>query len=334
VSILASPLVGILVLGLMALALLAVVLSPLPSAQAAVNRANGHVANACTRTAAFFAGIRGGNSSLPRGRPAEDFLIVFDPGYGGGASVLHQDGSTVLIDAGSRASFGSVLRPSLRYLGLTPDSIALTHPDGGHIGGALDSLEVYPIRQILIPVSRARSPVFRDLMKAADAKHRPTLLGVPGKTYPVSGDTRLEVLLQPPPDDVNSVADERVMVLRLHWRGWRVLFLGDAGWAAERALMDSGKDLSADIIVAGRNRHDSSLGDDFLAAVKPRAIIASHSDFPAEERIPPRWEAHCEEMGIRLFHQGKTGAVTIGLREDGSLEMRGFLNGEELRLSR
>jgi competence protein ComEC len=334
VSVLASPLVGILVLGLMALALLALVTSPFPSAQAAVNRANGHVANACTGTAAFFAGIRGGNSTLPRGRPAENFLIVFDPGYGGGASVLHQGGSTVLIDAGSRASFGNVLGPSLRYLGVQPDSIVLTHPDGGHIGGALDSLEVHPVRQILIPVSRARSSVFRDLIGAAAAKQVPTLLGMPGKAYPINGDTRLEVLLQPPPDDMNTVADERVMVLRLHWQGWRILFLGDAGWSTERALMDSGTDLSADIVVAGRNRHDSSLGDDFLAAVNPRAIIASHVDFPSEERIPPRWAAHCQDLGIRLFHQGKTGAVTIRLGKDGSLELRGFLDGEALRLVR
>ena len=333
ISILASPLVGILVLILMAFALVAVVCSPVPAAQAAVNRLNGHVANGCTRSAAFFAGIRGGNSTLPRGRPAENFMVAFDPGYGGGASVLHQSGSTVLIDAGSRASFGSVLEPSLRYFGLVPDSIALSHPDGGHIGGALDSLQAYPVRQILLPVSRARSSVFRELVKTAEIRHIPTLLGAPGTSYPIAGDTRLEVLHQPSPDDVNTIADERVMVLRLHWQGWRILFLGDAGWTTERNLMDSGKDLSADIIVAGRNRHDSSLGDDFLAAVKPKAIIASHVDFPSEERIPPRWAAHCEELGIRLFHQGMTGAVTIGLGGDGSLNLKGFLNGQELRMT-
>jgi competence protein ComEC len=334
VSILASPLVGILVLGLMALALAAVLLSPLPSAQAAVNRANGHLANASTGTAALFAGIPGGNSTLPRGRPAENFLIVFDPGYGGGASALRQNGSTVLIDAGSRAAFGSMLGPSLRYLGLQPDSIALTHPDGGHIGGALDALEDYPVRQILVPVSRARSSVFRDLVKTAENKHVPTLLGVPGKTYPVTPGTWLEVLHQPLPDDMNTVADERVMVLRLHWQGWRILFLGDAGWTTERLLMASGRDLSADIIVAGRHRRDSSLGDDFLAAVKPRAIIASHADFPSEERIPPRWAAHCQELGIHLFHQGQTGAVTIALESNNSLRLRGFLDRSELPLSR
>lgn len=334
VSILASPLIGILVLVLMALALLALLLSPLPSAQAAVNRVNGHVANACTGSAAFFAKIPGGNSTLPRGRPAENFLIVFDPGYGGGASVLHQGGSTVLIDAGGRAAFPSVLGPSLRYLGLQPDSIALTHPDGGHIGGALDVLAAYPVRQFLIPVNRARSPVFRELLAAAEAKRVPALLGDPAKTYPITGETWLEVLHQPTPGDMNTVADERVMVLRLHWQGWRILFLGDAGWATERALMESGRDLRADIIVAGRNRHDSSMGDGFLATVKPRAIIASHTDFPSEERIPQRWAEHCEEQGIRLFHQGETGAVTLGLEKDGSLEMQGFLDGSELRLPR
>ncbi|WP_265594542.1 hypothetical protein [Haloferula sp. BvORR071] len=132
---------------------------------------------------------------------------------------------------------------------------------------------------------------------------------------------------------MNTVADERVMVLRLHWRGWRILFTSDAGWSTERKLMDSGLDLTADLIVAGRNRTDSSLGEDFLAAVKPRAIIASHTDFPVAERIPKRWAEHCEAQGIRLFHQGKTGAVTLALGKDGALVLRGFLNGEELKLA-
>jgi len=334
ISILASPIIGLPVFALMSLALLAVVLSPFPSVQRTVNRLNGGMARLCTGVADTFARIPGGNFTFARDRPGTDFLLVFDPGYGGGAAVLHDRGSTILIDAASRAGFRSVVQPSLEHLALVPDSIVLSHPDGGHIGGALDALEPFPIRQILLPVARARSSVFRDIMKTAEQKRIPAVLPSLGSPYSISQDTWLEVLHLPPPLEMNTVADERVMVCRLHWHGWRVLFLSDAGWTTERALLESGLDLSADVIVAGRHRHDSSMGDDFLAAVKPRAIVASHTDFPSEERIPPRWAAHCEEIGIHLFHQGKTGAVSLALGAEGSLELRGFLDHSELRLRR
>ena len=99
-------------------------------------------------------------------------------------------------------------------------------------------------------------------------------------------------------------------------------------------MLEAGEDLKADVIVAGRHLHDASLGDDFLTAVQPKAIIASHADFPREERVPADWAAACERRGIRLFHQGHTGAVTLVVEDDGSLVIRGFLGGSELTLRR
>ncbi|WP_035609676.1 ComEC/Rec2 family competence protein [Haloferula sp. BvORR071] len=178
ISILASPLIGMPILVLMALALLAVVCSPFPAASQAVNRANGYVADSCTALAGFFARIPGGNFSLPLDRPGNDFLIIYDPGYGGGAALIHEQGQTVLIDTGSRAAFQRIVGPSMRRLAVLPDSIALSHPDGGHIGGAVDAaLGPYPIRQVLIPVNKARSSVFREVLKTTEAKHIPTTLG-------------------------------------------------------------------------------------------------------------------------------------------------------------
>lgn len=332
VSILASPLIGLPVFLLMALALLGAALSPLPALREKVNRLNGRVAATCTGIATHAAAIPGGSVNFPRDRPAEHFLIVYDIRHGGGAACLHDAGSSLLVDTGHRPGFRRTLLPSLRHLALRPRSLALSHPDGGHLGGAIDALDALPVRQVLFPVARARSDAFRALDQAAARRGIPAVLGQPGQNYEISRSARLEVLHQPDPFDWHAVADERVMVLRLHWRGWRILFLGDAGWRTERALLEGGRDLAADLIVAGRHRHDSSLGDDFLAAVRPRAIIASHADFPREESIPPTWQAACEQAGIRVFHQGRSGAVTVVPESDGSLVIRGFLDASELRL--
>jgi beta-lactamase superfamily II metal-dependent hydrolase len=335
ISILASTLIGVFVLALMGLALLAVFLSPIaPPLQQLVNKGNGHVAAGCTGIARFFASVPGGNHTFARDRPGEDFLVAYDPGYGNGAALLHDGDSTVLFDAGSASGFEHMLLPSLRHFSLEPRHLVLSHPDGGHIGGAAGAIEAFPVRQILAPVTKARSKLYRDLLAKAERRGVAVVLGNRQGSYRISDAAWIEVLHEPDAGSQNLMADERVMVCRLHWRGWRILFLSDAGWGIERAMLESGRDLSADVIVAGRHRNDSSMGDAFLDAVKPQAIIAGHADFPYAERIPARWAADCESRGIRLFHQGKTGAVSLVPGEDHSLELRGFLDGSSLRLSR
>ena len=334
ISIVASTMIGVAVLALMSLALFAVVLSPLRPAQELVNKLNGKVAGICTGIAGSFAAIPGGNRTFPRDRPGEDFLIVYDPGYGNGASVLRENGRTLLFDTAGAGSFRHMLGPSLRHLALQPETILLSHPDGGHVGGALEALDTFPVREILIPVKKARSKFFRDLVVAAEERQIPMVAGNAAEGRRISGEAWIEVLHEPDADDQNARADERVMVFRLHWHGWRILFLSDAGWGIERAMLESGRDLGADVIVAGRHGSDSSMGASFLEAVKPRAIIAGHADFPAQERIPVRWAADCERRGIRLVHQGKTGAATLLPGENGSLEIRGFADGSSVSLTR
>jgi competence protein ComEC len=333
VSMLASPLIGIPVLGLMILALTATALAPFPAAQQQVNRWNGGVAWCCTKLATGFAAIPGGNTTLSRDRPGEDFLIVYDSGHGSGAACLHDGESSVLFDTAHRPGFRRTILPSLRHLALRPQSIVLSHPDGGHLGGTVEALDALPVRQILLPVERARSTSFREIVEISQKRGIAMAGGRQGIKYDVSPEAWFEVLHEPDARNQNSAADNRVMVTRLHWHGWRVLFTSDAGLATERAMLKAGGDLRADVIVAGRHRNDASLGDDFLAAVQPKAIIASHAEFPQAERVPEDWMEACEKRGMRVFHQGRTGAVTL-VEEDGSLVIRGFLDGSELRLRR
>ncbi|MEK7953513.1 ComEC/Rec2 family competence protein [Luteolibacter soli] len=334
VSILASPLMGLPVLLLMILALAATALAPFPAAQQQVNRWNGHVAGWCTNVATGFAAVPGGNMTFSRGQLGDNFLIAYDAGHGSGAACLYSDGSSVLFDTAHAAGFRRTVLPSLRYLALSPQNIVLSHPDGDHIGGTMEALDMLPVRQILLPVEKARSKFFRDIKAVSQQRGISTHRGLLGEKFPISPEAWLEVLHEPDARNQNAVADERVMVTRLHWHGWRVLFTSDAGLGAERKMLEAGGDLQADVIVAGRHVQDVSLGDDFLAAVQPKAIIASHADFPKEERIPENWAAACEKRGTKVFHQGRTGAVTLAVEKDGSLVIRGYLDGSELRLRR
>jgi len=333
VSVLASAVICPLVFWLLAAAFAAVALSPVPGASEAVNCLNERIAKACMLVAEAGCAVPGGHCLIASDRPGSDYLVVYDVGYGGGAACLHEEGFTTLFDTGHRPGFRRIVMPSLRAMALQPQSIVLSHPDSGHLGGAEEACDAFPVRRILWPVERARSPVFRHLEQSAVARGIPLVPGETGRNYRISSDSWIEVIHAPDPMDWHAIADERVMVVRLHWNGWRILFTADAGWHTERAMLESGRDLSADVIVMSRHAQDGSGGDDFLAAVAPRAIVAGHADFPAGERVPEDWRKACESRGIRVFHQGECGAVTMTAREDGSLDLRGFLGDSHLILT-
>lgn len=332
ISIIASPLMGVPVFILMSLALLSAGLCWIPGASEGVNRVNAEVAGICSGIASMFARVPGGNFAVGFDRPGEDFLIVYDIGYGGGAACLHDGGSTVLLDTASRPGFRRTVLPSLRRMALTPESVVLSHPESGHLGGAIEALDSLPIRQILLPVERGLSSSFRDFLRESEERGIAMGVGQSGRSYRISPEAWFEVLCSSEPEDWRAVADERVMVIRLHWHGWRVLFVNDAGWATERALLDRGIDVGADVIVAGRHSYDGSLGDRFLEAVDPQVIIVSHSDYPVEERVPEGWLKAQERAGIKIFNQGETGAVSVVPTDEGSLKLRGFIDESELEL--
>lgn len=239
----------------------------------------------------------------------------------------------MLIDSGGRRSFERTVRPSLREMALRPDCFVTSHPDGGHVGGLVDAMDAFPITKGIVPVLRAKSLNYRAVLSVGEERGVRLIRGRRGVSYALEEDTAFEVLWEPDAWNWNDVADQRVMPIRLNWQGWRILFMADAGWAIERAMIEGGVDLSADVIVAGRHLHDASLGQPFLEATGARVVIANHTDFPSEQRIPEWWRESCEKRGIQVFHQGESGAVSMVL-EDEALVLRGFIDGKEVRLEK
>lgn len=334
ISVLATILLAPLVYLLLGAALLAAAIHPFsPSAAGWVNRGNAWVARGCNGVAAGCASLPGANFNLRHHR--EPMLIVYDLDYGAGAAAFAPgDGSAVLLDCGDRFSFKSRVAPSLRKLGITPDAVVLSHPDGLHLGGAAQVWAAFPtIRQALLPVERSLSKTYQEWCRDAPAAGIRVHQASNTRAVPLSDDATLEVLFSPDQARFTRLADDRVAVYRLHWRGWRILFMSDAGTLTEKALMDSVRDLSADVIVAGRHGRDRSLGDEFVRRVGPSAIIASNEPFPPEERLDPAQAAYWRSLGIAVFDQAATGGVTLRPTKEG-LEIQGFADRSKALLAK
>jgi competence protein ComEC len=324
VSILAGVVFVPLVFILLSAALFSAAAHPLvPSAARFVNRLNGQVAWFCVEAAEAFSAIPGGHYQIRRER--EPFLLVYDLEYGSGAACFSGgDSGAVLMDCGDRYSFSRRVAPSLRRLGITPDSVVLSHPDGGHLGGGAAVWEAFPIKQALLPVERSRSPAFRAWLNEAPLSGVRLSQAGNFQILPMPDGARLEVIHAPEPIGQNAIADDRVAVYRLHWRGWKLLFTSDSGLGTELDLLDRQSDLRADVIIAGRHRGDVILCDRFLDVVDPQVIVASHSEFPVSEKLKPRQTDYWRSRGIGVVHQGLSGGVTMRVDDGGNLRLEGF----------
>jgi competence protein ComEC len=313
---------------LLAVALFSVVLYPtVPAVSRAVNLVNGKIADACVATAKGFSAIPGGHFQLRKSN--QPFLLVYDLERGDGAACFSGGSDSVLLDCAGPYSFKRQIVPSLRGLGLSPDSVVLSHPDGGHLGGGSPVWEAFPIRQALLPVQQSRSPSFRS-WKAMAPEAGINLIQLSDlQSVELPAGARLEILHTPDPLAQNATADERAAIFRLQWRGWKLLLTSDAGINTETAILDLHKDISADVIIAGHHRKDLSLSDDFLDAVAPQAIIASNSSFPIEERLNPRRTEFWRSRGILVIDQAKAGGVTLTIDDSGALHMAGFADRSE-----
>ncbi|MBT8036279.1 MAG: ComEC/Rec2 family competence protein [Verrucomicrobiae bacterium] len=281
----------------------------------AVTQANAIVAHTAYHAATFFAHIPGGHHYHQPHRPPNGRIIVFDLPYGGGANFLDLGGG-ILLDCGRRDHFTRHVQPTLNQLRLTPDSLIVSHADSKHSGGMSHCLASFQPKQAIIPRSDLLSQSYRTFLSQAKNEHCRLVIPHANQIFHIEPGVYLEILHAPVEIEGHGLADDSGLVIRLHWHGWRILFTGDAGMITETRLLDSGKDLSADLIVMGRNSDDFTGSQIFYQAVTPQAIITSNCPFPARERIPERWIHLTQKLGIHTFDQLQTGAVTLTLEHD------------------
>ena len=327
-SVILVPLVFVILSVAFAGSLLGVVWEPF---QVGVNQGNSFLAETTYHIAEKVASIPGSHFELEKAGGWSGDILIFDL-WDGDAAIYVGAGEGALIDGGAPDQFRRVVKPALERSGVAPLSIVLTHPEKGHAGGLVRALERYSPRRVLLPVRQANSPVFNQLLAASLEMGSELHFGEAGARYKLGDGAEIEIL-RVANEETGSRADDRCMVMRLHWRGWRILITGDAGFDTEQEILGSGIDPGCDLWVMGRHRSDHTGTIGFLQAADPRVIIAEEDRYPEAERVPERWAEAVEQSGIELWRQGETGAVTIKVSEQ-ALELQSIRNPNKRRVLR
>ncbi|MFM8229887.1 MAG: ComEC/Rec2 family competence protein, partial [Chthoniobacterales bacterium] len=258
-------------------------------------------------------------------------LTVFDLGTGG-AQMLITRNEAWLFDSGSARDTATVIEPALRAAGVRRlDALVVTHGDAEHAGGATELTTLFRPRSIFDSALGDRSAARRALHRSLREQEKPKRLVFAGDRTSAGDDTAIN-FLHPSSGKPGRTADDQCIVVRIDHGPFRVLLMSDSGAETEAALLRGNRDaLRADVLVLGRHGDDVFANSEFLAAVKPRAIVLAAPDPFREGSDEPALRQRFAATGAEIFDQTKNGAVTIRFGQRNA-ELRAFLGEQSFEL--
>jgi len=282
-------------------------------------------------SATLLAAFTGGN--FVRNHFADRMEVTFLDVGGSDCTVIRAPGGkTVLIDAGDRfGNFDSGERVIGPYLLTVPaksiDLIIVTHPHYNNIGGLEWLLDNFDIGRIWM----ADAAIPGEYIERVAAPARKA--GVPVRKLSREdgsvrfGGLRFDIFWPPkgyrpspkPWPDVNASS----LAFRVTGGNVSFLFAGDAEARTQGEILKLEKSLRADVLMAPHHADKGSVSEEFLEAVKPKAVVVSTRPSPRRKYPDEDVLRRISESGAKIIRTDLSGAVRVEGRKN-SIRLSGW----------
>ncbi len=190
----------------------------------------------------------------------------------GDAILIEDEDYDMLIDAGGNNQ-GEIVLDYLEAEHITDlDYVIGTHPHEDHIGGMDTVLNSIPVDTIILPNVTYDTKTYKDVLRAIVVNNVSLEAATAGDEYSL-GDATFTIIAPNSSyyEDMNNYS----ICLKLTHGNNTFLFTGDAEELSEREMLQSGVDLSADVLKLGHHGSAYSSCEDFLTAVNPSIGVIS-----------------------------------------------------------
>lgn len=189
----------------------------------------------------------------------------------GDSTLVTCGGHAMLIDAGDDTK-GTAIQNYLKKQKVTKlDYLILTHPDADHIGGAPVIITKFDVSNVFVSNYEKDNQTYRKLIQSLDDKNINTLTPKVNSIYTL-GSAKITILA--PGKEYDNPNDASIALLLKN--GTRsFLFTGDAGEEAEKDILKTDIDISADVYKVGHHGSRYSTSKVFFEAVNPSYAVIS-----------------------------------------------------------
>lgn len=188
--------------------------------------------------------------------------------------LIKTNGKAVLIDAGE-IGYGDEIKAFLKSRNVKSiDLFVLTHPHSDHIGSAEDVIRDFNVKEVLMPdipdESQPTVRLYEGLLYSIEKEKVKLTFASPGMAYDLGGAV-FEIL--GPVSDYGTDYNNWSIVSKFTIGEKSFLFTGDQETEAESDLLNSGADVSCNVLKVGHHGSSNSSSSVFLNKASPEYAV-------------------------------------------------------------
>ncbi|MEZ4103984.1 MAG: ComEC/Rec2 family competence protein [Candidatus Paceibacterota bacterium] len=207
--------------------------------------------------------------------PALLTVAFLDVGQGDAIFIETPDGVQILIDGGPSNTVLRELGRQMPILDRDIDLLVATHPDKDHIGGLVDVLGRYEIKNILLTDNQNDTTVSDAFDYMVGLEESIVKRAVAGQVIEIGKEVSL-VVLSPLGEVSDLESNTSSIVVKLTYGEVSFMLTGDAPLSIENYLVDTyGTQLESEVLKLGHHGSRTSTADSFLKAVDPDYAVVS-----------------------------------------------------------